>query len=241
MVSFADVSRQIACPWLSPYDCPSGIVLDVKSKLIRKEYIVPLLWYPTAMFTGPMQPRFDVRWGQRNTNNRWSCEQSSFTQSPRYSLARYGPFLQQQRPATPAVALLMSSGVWHQVGNVCRCDDFPASRLTSSTGVLFPLVMVPQPMDDTTMRIQLSGNSRLCSTSLQHTNSPPTHLVVEIVSSTHAFRFSYLGFRGTIAACELKHRSGKPLFKVFGVTSGLRFMLILVAYLHSAMQPLPHM
>ncbi|GBL82791.1 hypothetical protein AVEN_106326-1 [Araneus ventricosus] len=76
-----------------------------------------------------------------------------------------------------------------------------------------PLVMVPQPMDDTTIHIQLSGNSRLSCTSLQHTDSPPTHLIVPIVSSTHAFRFGYLRFRGTIAACELKHRSGKPLFK----------------------------
>ncbi|GBL95963.1 hypothetical protein AVEN_227179-1 [Araneus ventricosus] len=67
-------------------------------------------------------------------------------------------------------------------------------------------------MDDTTMHIQLSVNSRLSCTSLQHTDSPPTHLIVQMVSSTHAFRFGYLGFRVTIAACELKHRSGKPLF-----------------------------
>ncbi|GBO07991.1 hypothetical protein AVEN_14120-1 [Araneus ventricosus] len=52
------------------------------------------------------------------------------------------------------------------------------------------------PMDDTAMHIQLSGNSRLSCTSLQHTDSPPTHLIVQMVSSTDAFRFGYLGFRG---------------------------------------------
>ncbi|GBN32469.1 hypothetical protein AVEN_182210-1 [Araneus ventricosus] len=36
IVSFDDVCRSIACPWLSPYHCPSGIILDVKSRLIRK-------------------------------------------------------------------------------------------------------------------------------------------------------------------------------------------------------------
>ncbi|GBL94927.1 hypothetical protein AVEN_187446-1 [Araneus ventricosus] len=100
-----------------------------------------------------------------------------------------------------------------QVAIVCRCGDSPASRPMSSTGVLIPLVMVPQPMDDTTMHIQLSGNSRLSCTSLQHTESPPTHLIVQMVSSTHAFRFGYFGFRGTINTCELKHKSGKSLFK----------------------------
>ncbi|GBL76205.1 hypothetical protein AVEN_138002-1 [Araneus ventricosus] len=69
MVSFDDVWRPIACPRPSPYHCPSGIVLDVKSRLIRKEYVAPLLWCPTAMFTGPVQPRSDVRWGQRPSNN----------------------------------------------------------------------------------------------------------------------------------------------------------------------------
>ncbi|GBM53237.1 hypothetical protein AVEN_14251-1 [Araneus ventricosus] len=83
--------------------------------------------------------------------------------------------------------------------------------------------MVPQPMDDTTMLIQLSGNSRLCCTSLQHTDSSPTQLIVQMVSSTHAFRFGYLGFRGTIAACELKHRSGKPLFKALRCDHGFAF------------------
>ncbi|GBN09801.1 hypothetical protein AVEN_61084-1 [Araneus ventricosus] len=83
--------------------------------------------------------------------------------------------------------------------------------------------MVPQPMDDTTMHIQLSGNSRLSCTSLKHTDSPPTHLIVQIVPSTHAFRFGYLGFRGTIAACELKHRSGKPLFKALRCDRGIAF------------------
>ncbi|GBN12595.1 hypothetical protein AVEN_265513-1 [Araneus ventricosus] len=62
------------------------------------------------------------------------------------------------------------------------------------------------PMDDTTKYIQLSGNSGMSCTSLKHTDSPPTHLIVQIVSSTHAFRFRYLGFHGTIAACELKHK-----------------------------------
>ncbi|GBM18897.1 hypothetical protein AVEN_137270-1 [Araneus ventricosus] len=107
---------------------------------------------------------------------------------------------------------------------VCRCGDSPASRPTSCTGVLIPLLMVPQPMDDTTMHIQLSGNSRLSCTSLQHTDSPPTHLIVQMVSSTHAFRFGYLGFRGTIAACVLKHSSGKPLFKALRCDRGIAFL-----------------
>ncbi|GBN97883.1 hypothetical protein AVEN_199783-1 [Araneus ventricosus] len=68
-------------------------------------------------------------------------------------------------------------------------------------------------MADTTLYIQLSGNSRMSCTSLKHTDSPPTHVIVQLVSSTHAFRFGYLGFRGTIAACELKRRSDKPIFK----------------------------
>ncbi|GBM73887.1 hypothetical protein AVEN_40149-1 [Araneus ventricosus] len=83
--------------------------------------------------------------------------------------------------------------------------------------------MVPQPMDDTTMHIQLCGNSRLSCTSLQHTDSPPTHLIVQMVSSTHALRFGYLGFRGTIAAYELKHRSGKPLFTALRCDCGIAF------------------
>ncbi|GBN95273.1 hypothetical protein AVEN_24287-1 [Araneus ventricosus] len=78
-------------------------------------------------------------------------------------------------------------------------------------------------MDDTTIHIQLSGNSRLSCTSLQHNNSPPKHLIVQMVSSTHAFRFGYLGFRGTIAACELKHRSGKSLFKALRCHRGIAF------------------
>ncbi|GBM45583.1 hypothetical protein AVEN_151963-1 [Araneus ventricosus] len=193
------------------------------------------------MFTGPMQPRSDVRWGLRHTNNRASCEQSSFMQSVVAQFGSIWAFLQKQRSATQAVALLVSSGVWH-IAIVCRCGDSPASRPTSSAGVLIPLVMVPQPMDDTTMHIKLSGNSRLSCTSLQHTDSPPTHLIVQMVSSIHDFRFGYLGFRGTIAARELKHRSGNPLFKALRcLASGLRFILILVVYLHSAMQPLPHM
>ncbi|GBM16612.1 hypothetical protein AVEN_88953-1 [Araneus ventricosus] len=92
MVSFDDVWRPIACPWLSPNHCTSGIVLVVKSRLIGKEYVSPLLWCPTAVFAGPMQPLSDVRWGQRHANNRSSCEQSSFMQSARHSLAGYGPF-----------------------------------------------------------------------------------------------------------------------------------------------------
>ncbi|GBN96793.1 hypothetical protein AVEN_242419-1 [Araneus ventricosus] len=99
-----------------------------------------------------------------------------------------------------------------QVAIVCRCGDSLASRPKSSAGVLILFVMVPQPMDDTKMHIQLSGNSRLSCTNLQHTDSPTRHLIVQMVSSTHAFRFGYLGFRGTIAACELKHRLGKPPF-----------------------------
>ncbi|GBM10498.1 hypothetical protein AVEN_109301-1 [Araneus ventricosus] len=100
--------------------------------------------------------------------------------------------------------------------------------------------MVPQTMDDSTMHIQLSGNSRLSCTTLQHTDNPPTHHFAQMVSSTHAFRFGYLGFRRTIAAYKLKHTSGKPLLKRCGVITGFRFMIILVTYLHLAMQSLPH-
>ncbi|GBM80824.1 hypothetical protein AVEN_33431-1 [Araneus ventricosus] len=134
-------------------------------------------------------------------------------------------FLQQQRAATPAVTLLVSpaSGTLQQVAIVCRCGDSQASRPTSSTGVLIHLVMVPQHMDDTTMHIQLSGNSRLSCTSLQHTDSPPTRLFVEMISSTHAFHFGHLGFRGTIAACKLKHRSGKPPIKALRCDRGIAF------------------
>ncbi|GBN07334.1 hypothetical protein AVEN_96599-1 [Araneus ventricosus] len=91
MVYFGDVWLPTECPWLSSHHCSSGIVLDVKSRLIRKEYVAPLLWCPTAIFTGPMQPRSDVRRGQRDTKNRSPCEQSSFMQSARHSLAGYGP------------------------------------------------------------------------------------------------------------------------------------------------------
>ncbi|GBL85171.1 hypothetical protein AVEN_155689-1 [Araneus ventricosus] len=91
------------------------------------------------------------------------------------------------------------------------------------------------------MHIQLSGNSRLSCNSLQHTDSPPIHLIVQMVSSTYAFSFGYLRFLGTISASELKHRSDKPFLRRSGLTTGLRFMRILIAYLHSAMQPLPHM
>ncbi|GBL73533.1 hypothetical protein AVEN_159515-1 [Araneus ventricosus] len=45
----------------------------------------------------------------------------------------------------------------------------------------------------------------------------------QMVSSTHAFRFGYFGFRGTIAACELKHRSGKPLFKALRCDRSIAF------------------
>ncbi|GBM92299.1 hypothetical protein AVEN_259147-1 [Araneus ventricosus] len=43
------------------------------------------------VFTGQMQPRSDVCWGQRHANNRSSCEQLSFMQSVRHSLTGYGP------------------------------------------------------------------------------------------------------------------------------------------------------
>ncbi|GBM68737.1 hypothetical protein AVEN_272226-1 [Araneus ventricosus] len=41
---------------------------------------------------------------------------------------------------------------------VCRCGGSPASRPTSSTGVLIHLLMVPQPMDNTTMHIQATAD-----------------------------------------------------------------------------------
>ncbi|GBN44084.1 hypothetical protein AVEN_217529-1 [Araneus ventricosus] len=78
-------------------------------------------------------------------------------------------------------------------------------------------------MDVTTLYIQLSGNSRLSCTSLKHTDCPPTHLIVQMVPTTNAFRFGYLRFRGTIAACELKRRSDKPLFKALRCDRGIVF------------------
>ncbi|GBM22426.1 hypothetical protein AVEN_221496-1 [Araneus ventricosus] len=142
-------------------------------------------------------------------------------QSARHSLAGHGPSCSSRGLRRQ----LVSSGVGQlqQVAIVCRCGDSPASRPTSSTVVLIPLVMVPQPMDDTMMYIQSSGNSRLSCTSLQHTDSPPMHLIVQMVCSTHTFRFGYLGFCGTIAACELKHRSGEPLFKTLRCDCGIVF------------------
>ncbi|GBM90121.1 hypothetical protein AVEN_185857-1 [Araneus ventricosus] len=70
MISLDDVWLPIACHWLSPYHYRLGIVVDFKSRLIRNEYVAPLLWCSTAMFTGPIQQLFDVRWRQRHTNNR---------------------------------------------------------------------------------------------------------------------------------------------------------------------------
>ncbi|GBN92540.1 hypothetical protein AVEN_53812-1 [Araneus ventricosus] len=42
---------------------------------------------------------------------------------------------------------LPASCTLQQVEIVCRCGDSPASRPTSSSGGLIPLIMVPQPMD----------------------------------------------------------------------------------------------
>ncbi|GBM17990.1 hypothetical protein AVEN_238389-1 [Araneus ventricosus] len=104
MVSLDDVWRPIACPWISPYHCHSGIVLDVKIETHPKRVRGPTAL--VSMFTGPMQLRSDVRWGQRHTNNRSSSEQTSFMQSARRTLTG-------QRAVAPAVSLLVSSGVWH--------------------------------------------------------------------------------------------------------------------------------
>ncbi|GBO38693.1 hypothetical protein AVEN_256314-1, partial [Araneus ventricosus] len=62
-----------------------------KPRLIRKEHGAPEHRSPTAMLTGPMQPRYDMCWGQRHTNNRSSYKQSSSMQSARHSLTGYGP------------------------------------------------------------------------------------------------------------------------------------------------------
>ncbi|GBM36237.1 hypothetical protein AVEN_71945-1 [Araneus ventricosus] len=124
------------------------MVLDVKSRLIRNEYVAPLLWCPTAIFTCPIQLSSYVRWGQRHTNNRSPCEQSSFMQSARDSLSGYGPSCSSRelRRQLPRCYCPPASGTFQQVVIVCRCGDSPASRPTSSTGVLIPLVMIPQPM-----------------------------------------------------------------------------------------------
>ncbi|GBO03542.1 hypothetical protein AVEN_61184-1 [Araneus ventricosus] len=60
------------------------------------------------MFMGPMLPRSDMSLEQRHTKNKSTCEQSE-----RPGLAVYGPSCKQQRGAMQAIALLVSSGVWH--------------------------------------------------------------------------------------------------------------------------------
>ncbi|GBM69937.1 hypothetical protein AVEN_13801-1 [Araneus ventricosus] len=66
-----------------------------------------------------MQSRSAVRWGQRHRNNKSSCEQSSFMQS---QFGGIWAFLQQQRATTPAVVLLVSSGVW-PIATACICKN----------------------------------------------------------------------------------------------------------------------
>ncbi|GBN93973.1 hypothetical protein AVEN_212311-1 [Araneus ventricosus] len=127
----------------------------------------------------------------------------------------------------PAVALLVSSGVWHIATG---SDRLPLWRFSGVQTQVFyrrfdPFGNGSTAYGCTTMHTQLSGNSRSSFTSLQHTDSPPTHLGVQMVSSTHAFRLGYLGFRGTIAACELKNRSSKPLLWRCSVTTGLLIWL----------------
>ncbi|GBN06712.1 hypothetical protein AVEN_77710-1 [Araneus ventricosus] len=105
MVSFDDVWRPIERPWLSPYHYPSGIVLDVKSRLI-----------PTALVSncdvhGPNATMLTCTGDNgaqttgRRANSRPSCSQ-------RDTVWR-DMDLSEQRAATPAVALLVSSGIWH--------------------------------------------------------------------------------------------------------------------------------
>ncbi|GBM95536.1 hypothetical protein AVEN_244258-2 [Araneus ventricosus] len=63
------------------------------------------------------------------------------------------------------------------------------------------------------MTLRWTFSSLATADCLAPADNPPTHLIVQMVSSTHAFRFGYLGFRGNIAACEMKHRPCKPLFE----------------------------
>ncbi|GBO20969.1 hypothetical protein AVEN_157875-1 [Araneus ventricosus] len=118
------------------------------------------------MLKGPMQPRCDVLWEQRHTNSRSSCEQSSFMQFVQHSLAGYGLSWSSRelRRQLPHCYCPPASGTMQQVPIICHCGHSPASRSTFSTDVLIPSIMVPQPIDDTTMLIQLSCNSRLSST-----------------------------------------------------------------------------
>ncbi|GBM95537.1 hypothetical protein AVEN_244258-1 [Araneus ventricosus] len=90
------------------------------------------------------------------------------------------------------------------------------------------------------MTLRWTFSSLATADCLAPADNPPTHLIVQMVSSTHAFRFGYLGFRGNIAACEMKHRPCKPLFEALRCDHGIAFILIFVADLHSEMQPLPH-
>ncbi|GBL56698.1 hypothetical protein AVEN_248438-1 [Araneus ventricosus] len=79
---------------------------------------------------GPIHTRFNVRWGQRHTNNRSSCEQSSFMQSARHSLAGYGPSCSSRELRLQLSRCLCSpaSGTLQQVATVCRCGDPTAFR-----------------------------------------------------------------------------------------------------------------
>ncbi|GBM64702.1 hypothetical protein AVEN_175198-1 [Araneus ventricosus] len=97
--------------------------------------------------------------------------------------------------------------------------------------------MVPQPMDGTMMNIQFSGNSRLsCNipTPLQCISSCKWFLLLMFSSSaiSDSAELSLLANRSIGPSSSFSRRCG--------VTEGLRFMLILVAYLYSAMQPLAH-
>ncbi|GBM39127.1 hypothetical protein AVEN_162646-1 [Araneus ventricosus] len=67
MVSFDYVWRPIACPWLSPYHCPSGIVLDDKSRLIRKEYVAPTALVSNCDVHGPKSNRALTCAGDKST------------------------------------------------------------------------------------------------------------------------------------------------------------------------------
>ncbi|GBN12619.1 hypothetical protein AVEN_12506-1 [Araneus ventricosus] len=79
--------------------------------------MAPLLWCPTAMFMQQLQCQCNRALtcaGDKGTNNRSSCEQSSFMQSARHSLAGHGPSCSSRELRRQLVLdLLVSSGVWH--------------------------------------------------------------------------------------------------------------------------------
>ncbi|GBO22000.1 hypothetical protein AVEN_210597-1, partial [Araneus ventricosus] len=84
--------------------------------------------------------------------------------------------------------------VWRDMGLPAAAENWDAS--CSAVSVLRRLAYCNSLWMTLRCIFSRYGNSRLSCISLLHTYSPPTYLIVEMVSSTHDFRLGYLGFRG---------------------------------------------